>query len=1137
MMSAGAEQLAGGFSSAVIQRVVDKTMEFLGSNYNLSHATEELLTKLRTILTMVKAITEVADSQLIIRTSLTKWLRNLHDAAYEAEDALDRFDCHEVVSGKRKVSELISSSVRALKNLIVPDEGMKMLECVAQKLDHLCATSNIFVELMNQSNLTAMKKEEIVGETTSRVPVDVKVFGRDEILELTLKIILGSSGSEPEPNSIRAKLGARYRICGVDVIPIVGMSGVGKTTLAQVIYNHLNVKGHFRQRAWVYVSKHFSVKRTLQEALRSFSGNDSSVNYSESLETTVNNIQSVIQQDGRFLLVLDSVWDEMCDQWSSLLTAIASEVPGSVVLVTTQSKKVADVVATMCQVPLAPLPWESFWPVFQYYAFGTTNDFSQNNQNLLLIGEQIAKRLDGLPLAAKVMGNLLKSRLTVDQWRCILESDWWDLSEVFCEILPYMGISYQDLQPRHRQSFAFCSIFPQNYLFDKDRLVNMWISHDFIQHREFDDTRLEDIGSKMFDDLLQRSFFQATFDNKRYTMHDLVRALAIAVSSGECFLHKENSERASPTARHLALQIGNQLHIDELSKYKNLRTILLFGHCDSNSISDLVDNMLAKSRSIRVLDLSHVEVLTNMLPNIASMRELRFLDLSFTRVNNFRNFPCSLQVLYLRGYARNFIPQSINRLAKLRHLYVDVMALSLVPGIGQLSQLQELESFSAGKRNGFLINELKNMQELSGKICISNIHVIKNKHEAENANMILKKHLEVVVLKGRNVSKEVLEGLQPHSNLQELVIEGYGDTTLPTWMLHAHIFTKLHSLHVVNCRLLSVLPPFGKFPSLRQLTLDSLPSVKHADGTSFGLLGSLENFRVSSMTSWIDWSHAEDDHGLLLPQVTRFELHNCPSLKEVPYLPFMSSLSELDISVCGDFVKALPQYGQLLERLKKLSMSYCDHPVLLSEHQLKSLESLYLRNCGGLHLIDGLLSFPNLREVDVLGCPDILTELSDRSSEQDDQVVPHLTSLRTDVSLLHGHCFLPSVRALRISFLVALQFTTEQEGWFEQLVSIEKLEFDFCSSLQRLPSTLSRLTSLKVLKTWGIRFAKPVSLEGVVPANLQELIMDNFEMEDNLKPGGSDWSKISHVPYIRFNKKTVQNLSVNVASTSSHQQV
>uniref|UniRef100_A0ACD6AC88 Uncharacterized protein n=1 Tax=Avena sativa TaxID=4498 RepID=A0ACD6AC88_AVESA len=558
MMFAAAEQVAGGFSSAVIERVVDKTMEFLGSNYNLSHATEELLNKLRTSLTMVKAITEVADNQFIIGTSLTKWLRNLHDAAYEAEDVLDRFDSHEIVAGKRKVSELISSSVRALRSLILPDEGMKMLQCVVQKLDHLCAMSSTLVELMKQSNSTAMK-ERIGGETTSRVPVDVKVFGRDEVLELILKIILDSSGSGPESNSVRAKLGARYQISSVDVIPIVGMSGVGKTSLAQVIYNHGNVKGHFRQRAWVYVSKHFSVKRTLQEVLRSFKGNDSSFDYSDSLETTVNNIQSVIQRDGRFFLVLDSVWDEMCDQWSSLLTAIACEVPGSVVLVTTQSKKVADTVATTCQVPLAPLTWDSFWPVFQYYAFGTTNVAAQNNQNLLLIGEQIAKRLDGLPLAAKIMGNLLRSRLNVDQWRCILESDWWDLSEVLCGILPYMEISYQDLQPRQRQSFAFCSIFPQNYLFDKDRLVSMWISHDFIQQREFDDTRLEDIGSKMFDELLQRSFFQATFDNKRYTMHDLVRALAIAVSSDECFLHKERTQRASPTARHLALQIGDQL--------------------------------------------------------------------------------------------------------------------------------------------------------------------------------------------------------------------------------------------------------------------------------------------------------------------------------------------------------------------------------------------------------------------------------------------------------------------------------------------------------------------------------------------------------------------------------------------------
>lgn len=86
-------------------------------------------------------------------------------------------------------------------------------------------------------------------------------------------------------------------------------------------------------------------------------------------------------------------------------------------------------------------------------------------------------------------------------------------------------------------------------------------------------------------------------------MHDLVRALAIAVSSHECFLHRETPERPSPTVRHLALQVSNQLHIHELNKYKNLRTILLFGHCDSKEIYDVIDTMLANSRSIRVLDL------------------------------------------------------------------------------------------------------------------------------------------------------------------------------------------------------------------------------------------------------------------------------------------------------------------------------------------------------------------------------------------------------------------------------------------------------------------------------------------------------------------------------------------------------
>jgi Leucine-rich repeat (LRR) protein len=662
----------------------------------------------------------------------------------------------------------------------------------------------------------------------------------------------------------------------------------------------------------------------------------------------------------------------------------------------------------------------------------------------------------------------------------------------------------------------------------------MWISHDFIQQREFDDTRLEDIGSKLFDELVQRSFFQATFDNKRYTMHDLVRALAIGVSSYECFLHRETSQRVSPTARHLALQVGNQSHTHELNKYKNLRTILLFGHCESNIVCDVLDNMLANSRSIRVLDLSHLEVLTNMLPNIASLRRLRFFDLSFTRVNNLRNFPSNLQVLYLRGYTGNYIPQSINKLANLRHLHVDATALSDIPFIGQLSQLQELENFSARKKNGFMINELKNMQELSGKLCISNIHLIKSTQEAKDASMIEKKHLEILELRGRNVSKDVLEGLRPHPNLQELMIEGYGATNFPVWMIQDHIFTKLHSLHVENCRFLGALPPFGNFPSLKHLTLDKLPSVKHADGTNFSSLPNVEDLKVASMTSWIEWSHAEEDHGPLFPHITRFELLDCPLLKELPNLSFLSSLSELGISYCGDFVKALSQYLQLLACLKRLSMSYCDHPLLLSGHQLKSLEYLHLRKCGSLRLVGALHNFPNLMKVNVLGCPNILSELSDQSTRQDEQCVLQLTSITTDSSLLHRSSFLPSVRVLEIAYIEDRSLTPVQEEWFEQLASIQKIVFRACHFLERLPSTLTRLTTLKALQI----SLRPVPAGEKFPRTLDELIMDfPAEQESNFKPGGLYWPNISHVPYIRINGRTVQNLSTDAASSSSNHQI
>lgn len=151
-----------------------------------------------------------------------------------------------------------------------------------------------------------------------------------------------------------------------------------------------------------------------------------------------------------------------------------------------------------------------------------------DNRNMLLIAQGIAKKLDGLPLAAKVIGNLLRCRFSWDNWRRVAESDWWNLEEALQGILPYLRVSYQHLSPKQRQCLAYCSIFPRNYLFDKDRVVQMWLAHDFIQWNEIADVmRPDDVGRQLFDELVERSFFQPTFVSNKYVMPDLVRGLAI----------------------------------------------------------------------------------------------------------------------------------------------------------------------------------------------------------------------------------------------------------------------------------------------------------------------------------------------------------------------------------------------------------------------------------------------------------------------------------------------------------------------------------------------------------------------------------------------------------------------------------
>nr|CAN81564.1 hypothetical protein VITISV_002475 [Vitis vinifera] len=184
---------------------------------------------------------------------------------------------------------------------------------------------------------------------------------------------------------------------------------------------------------------------------------------------------------------------------------------GSKIIVTTRSDKVASVMRSVHIHHLGQLSFEDCWSLFAKHAF--ENGDSSLHPELEEIGKGIVKKCKGLPLAAKTLGGALYSELRVKEWEFVLNSETWDLPND--EILPALRLSYSFLPSHLKRCFAYCSIFPKDYEFEKEILILLWMAEGFLQQFENKKT-MEEVGDGYFYDLLSRSFFQKSNSHKSY---------------------------------------------------------------------------------------------------------------------------------------------------------------------------------------------------------------------------------------------------------------------------------------------------------------------------------------------------------------------------------------------------------------------------------------------------------------------------------------------------------------------------------------------------------------------------------------------------------------------------------------------
>lgn len=442
------------------------------------------------------------------------------------------------------------------------------------------------------------------------------VYGREKEKHQIMKWVL----SLPDHGALGNK---------VDVIAIVGMGGMGKTTLAQYVYNHPEVEAHFK-RSWACISNSFDLVRVNRAILESLTRSPASFC---DLAPLHDELEKELRGK-RFLLVLDDVWDFSKLNWGKLMAPFSVGASGSKIIVTTRDRRVASAAPADYLFELKPMRKDEGWSLFLSDVF-RDGELTQYPK-LEVMGKELVKKCGFLPLAIKTLSGLLRSERDEIQWVRILESSFWQLPADRNDIVPAIGLRYSYLPLHLKTCFAYCSLFPKDYHFLSKDLVNMWIDEGFMQLRN-DNRSIEDFGMACFEDLLARSFF-TVYNDEEYVMHDVIHDLAQTVFAD--FYQELDGQRAVKNCkkiRHVSFEdsrsCNGSVNVEGLAQIESLQTLIAhtsWPHPKWDLDDNITRNVILEQHSLRVLCLRGTKI--RFLPDMGNLKLLRYLDVSSSDV-------------------------------------------------------------------------------------------------------------------------------------------------------------------------------------------------------------------------------------------------------------------------------------------------------------------------------------------------------------------------------------------------------------------------------------------------------------------------------------------------------------------------
>ncbi|XP_055806017.1 putative disease resistance protein At1g50180 isoform X2 [Solanum dulcamara] len=524
----------------VVERLVDLIQKKIVFLKNVQQGVEGV----RNELVRMKCFLKDADMKQEEDEAATirNWVAEIRAAAYHAEDLIEIF-IHHVESQKRQSF--------FIKCVFYP----KKLHCLYKVGKEIESIQTRILEISNSRERYGIRHIQGLGdgEGSSTTREKMRELRRSSPL-VANKDAVGLEKHVSSVVSILLKDDKRLRVAS-----IVGMGGVGKTTLAKEVYNQNQIRDKFDTRAWLYVSQDYKPMKIIKELILQLANpEEDKVKIVDTMDKLSEaGLEDMLQKclkDTCYLIVLDDIWTT--EAWDLIVRSFPDNDKSSRLLLTSRRKEVAlHADAHTTPYKLEVLSEEESWKLFLKKAIAEDRECPQD---LVDVGKEILGKCGGLPLAITVIGGLLAGKKEQrSEWQRVQRN----LGSYLVKTQTYgvstiLALSYQDLPPHLKSCFLYIGLLQKGKDIPVKQLVHIWIAHGLI-HQKGEQT-LEDIVEDYLDELIGRNMLQVILVRaddrvKSCRLHDLLRDFCIMKAKEEIFLEVDNPSTFLSESRHHVL--------------------------------------------------------------------------------------------------------------------------------------------------------------------------------------------------------------------------------------------------------------------------------------------------------------------------------------------------------------------------------------------------------------------------------------------------------------------------------------------------------------------------------------------------------------------------------------------------------